>query len=451
MKITREEGSPREAVLNIELAPEDVDPYLDRAYRRVVSRVQIPGFRKGKAPRSILENFMGRDALLREALDFMVPESIEQATKSEGLDAFAQPDVELLELDPVSIKAVVPLAPEVDLGDYRSIRKRQEPVLVSEKQVDQVVEHLRDRSTPWEPAERPIRFGDLVTLDLEGTVEGKQVAKDEAVDFVPRQDNPSPLPGFSVHLEGMAQGEEKEFTLPIPQDDKDASLAGKECRFRVKVLEVKEKRLPELDDDFAKSVGEGYESLEDMRSKLRERLTAEAENSSRQSFQEALVEEVVTGAQVEMSPLLVEREVEHLLHEQERALKDRRMDMDAYLQQVGKSQDEIKDELRTQAQERLVRVLVLRELAAKEDIEVEPQEVDAEVEQMSSSSGDSGEALRRAFSSPNGRSSLSSAILRRKVLERLEEIVTQGDSSKEPSSGEDSPQESDEGGDAHDA
>ena len=447
MKISRDEASSREVVLNIELEPEDVEPYLDRAYQSVVKRVQIPGFRKGKATRPVLENFVGRDALLREALDFLVPDSLEKATKQEGIEEFAQPDIELTNLDPVCIKAVVPLIPEPDLGDFHNLRKQREPVLITEKQVDQVVDGIRDRATPWEPADRPVAFGDLVTLDLTGTVEGKEWVNDRAAEYIPRKDNPQPLPGFSIYLEGMSKDQEKEFTLPVPEDYQDTSLAGKECKFRLKMISLKEKHLPELDDDLAKSIGEGYESLSDMRTKIREGLTLNGERMSRQRFQETLLDEVVKGAQVEVSPILVEREIEHLLNDQEQALKDRRTDMDAYLQQVGKSKEEIIEEMRPHAQERLQHVLVLRGIAKKESIEVTPQDVDAEVAKMISATGESGKKLQRAFSSPNGRSSLSNSILRRRVLERLEEIATQEESSKEIQSDDiDSHESQDEGG-----
>ena len=436
MKVTKEETSPREVVLSVNLESADVEPYLDRAYKRVVNKVQVPGFRPGKAPRSVLENYVGRESLVRESLDNIVQESLEQAIKEEDLDSFGEPDVEVLDVDPPSFKAIVALEPTVDLGDFRSIRLEPESVEVTEDQVDKVTERMRYDAAPWEPVERAVKFGDQVTLDVDGFIEGTRVANDKGVEFIPTQDNPSPFPGFSVYLEGLEKDESKEFTLTAPEDYPDNSLAGKECRFNVKVLEIKEKVLADPDDEFAKGVGQGYESLEALRSAIMKDLTEHVEREAQHTFQGKSLEEVIKGAHVEVSQLTTRREIDHLLEERSRALKERRMDMDTYLQQVGKTLEEVREELRPAAEERLTRYLVIRRLTQEEGIEVTPQEIDGEVENLTAGSGESKENLRQAFSSENARSSLGDAILTRKVLERLAQIV-QGLADEEETSEED--------------
>ena len=430
MKITREDASLREVVLNIELESSDLEPFLDRSYRRVVNRVQIPGFRRGYAPRWLVENELGREALVRESLDSILQDSLDQAIKQEELNTFGQPDVELIEVDPFSFKAVVPLEPIVDLGDFRSLRLQPEPVEVTEEQVDKVIERLRFDAGPWEPVDRPVKFGDLVNLDVGAFIEGKQVGDDRGVDFIPNKDGTEPLPGFSVYLEGTGKDESKEFTLNVPEDHSDKTMAGKECRFSVKVLEIKEKSLPELDDEFAKGVGDGYESLEALHASVLEDLTTRIERSAQIAFQERSMEEVVKGASVELSDLTINREIDHLLEEQARAAQGRQTDVEAYLQDAGKSQEEVRDELRPRALERLTRFLVLRELAQQEGIEVSSEEIDSEVESLTSHSPEQRETLRQAFSSEGARSSISNAISARKVLERLAQIV-QGDAGEE--------------------
>ena len=422
MKITREESRPREVTLTIELEPQDMEPYLHRAYRRVVQRVNIPGFRRGKAPRSLVERYVGRQRLLQEALEFLVPETVDQAVKQEAVPAFDQPQVELEEVDPPRIKAVVPLTPEVDLGDYRGIRQQPEPVEVTEEEVDQALEQLRRDQAPWAPVERPVQFGDLVTLDVVGVVDGRQVTSDQGVEFVPTQNNPLPLPGFSVHLEGLGRGETKEFTLPVPQDYPDQSIAGKECRFTVTVHEVKAKQLPELDDTFAHSVGTGFESLEALREHLRSTLRADRERQARSRFRDHLLEAVVEGASVGLPEMVVEREVDHLLQEQQEALRERRLELEDYLRQVGKSPEELREELRPRAEARLKRSLVVRKLAELEGLAVTDAEVDQEIRELGSEQG--GQRLARAFDTPQGRRSLANVLLMRKVLARLEEIAT---------------------------
>ena len=423
MKVTKEETSPREVVLNVNLESADVEPYLDKAYKRVVNRVQVPGFRPGKAPRILLENYVGRESLVRESLDNIVQESLLQAIKEENLDSFGEPDVEVLDVDPPSFKAVVPLEPTVDLGSFRDIHLEPESVEVKEGEVDRVTERMRYDAAPWEPVKRPVKFGDQVTLDVDGSVEGMRVADDRGVEFVPTQDNPSPFPGFSVYLEGLEKDESKEFTLPVPEDYQDNNLAGKKCRFKVKVLEIKEKVLADLDDEFAKGVGQGYENLEALRSAILKDLTEHIEREAQHAFQGKSLEEVIKGASVEVSQLTTKREIDHLLEDRSRALKEHRMEMDAYLQQVGKTMEELREELRPAAEERLNRYLVIRRLAQEEGIEVTPQEIDGEVETLTAGPGESNEKLRQAFSSEDARSSLGDAILTRKVLERLALIV----------------------------
>ena len=426
MKITREETAPREVSLNIELEPSDLEPYLDRAYKRLVNRIQIPGFRPGKAPRFIVENHVGREALVRESLDLMAQESLDKAITEENLEIFGEPDVEVEGIDPPSFKAVVPLEPIVDLGPFRNLRLEPEPVEVTEEQVGGVIDQLRYDTTPWEPVNRPINFGDLVTLNVQGFIEGRRVTNDKGVDFIPNQDNSIPFPGFSVYLEGMEKAESKEFTLQIPEDYQDSTVAGKDCRFNVEVMEIKGKVLPELDDEFAKGVGDGYDSLEGLRASIRENLTNQVEKANQRAFQERVLEGLVQEASIEVSQLTTNREVDHMLEEQAQAIKGRRMDMDAYLRSVGKSREDLRDEIRPSAEGRLNRVLVLRKLAKEEGIEVSPEEIDAEVENLASASGESRESVMQALSSENARSSMGNSILTKKVLERLAQIVQGG-------------------------
>jgi len=209
MKVTNETSSPLEAILRIELEPEDIDPYLDKAYKRLVQRVQIPGFRKGKAPRSLVENLMGRDAFLREAIDEVVPDFIEKAATEENIEMFSHPNIDLLNLDPMSIKATIPLKPTVDLGDYKTIRKTREPVDVEDSKVTDVLEQMRYNATPWEPSSSPVAFDDLVTVDVNGTIEGTSIFNQTGYDFVPQEDNNYPIPGFSDQLIGLKKEEKK--------------------------------------------------------------------------------------------------------------------------------------------------------------------------------------------------------------------------------------------------
>jgi len=423
VKVTKESVTPTEVILSIEMDSEDEDRFIDRSYRRTVSRLQIPGFRRGKAPRSIVESYVGRTALLQEALEFMIPETLDQALKDEGLQAFAEPQVEHLEIEPVSFKAVVPLEPVVDLGDYRSIHVQREPVEITDTQVDEVIERLQRESAPWEPVDRPAQFGDLLNLDVKGTIEGEEVVNDQGVDYIPQENNVLPFPGFSTHLEGMTEGQEKDFTLSIPEDYPRPEYAGKECQFQVKVLSIKQKQLPELDDEFAKGVGEGYDSLEALRNHVKERLIEEAEAAANQELEEKSLQELLNKASIQASQMLYQRELEMMQEERERALRNQRLDMDTYLSFIGKTAEEFQEQMRPRAEERLTRYLVLRKLAQEEGIEVSPEEVQEEVDSLISSAGEAAAQLRRVLASENARENIRVSLLNRKVIKRLVEIV----------------------------
>ena len=422
MIVTREDTESRQVVLNVELEPSDIELHLQRVYRQLVNRVQIPGFRKGKAPRSVVETFLGRSAMVQEGIDSIVTSSLNQALERESLEPFGEPEIDSLELDPVSFKATVPLEPQVDLGDLQSLRLERDPIEITEEQVTEVLEQLQRSNGVWEPREGQVRFDDLVTLDVEGTIEGNRILQDQAVDFVPRQDSPVPFPGFSVYLEGMSAGEDKQFTLTVPEDYRESAVAGKECRFEVKVIEVKELRLPELDDELAKGVGEGYDTLAELQDDIQRRLYNDAVEAAQRDLQEKALQEVIDGAEVVYPSLTEQRELDRMVEDRAHALQEHRLQAEDYVAEAGKSDEEVRAELRPEAVQRLTRFLVLRQISLDQGIEVSEDDVEDEIDQMAGTS-ESQEAIRNAFSTDNARSAIRNAILSRKVQERLGEIA----------------------------
>ena len=440
MKVTRESVTPTEVTLNIVMDSEDEDPFVNRSYRRTVGRLQIPGFRKGKAPRSIVESYVGRTALVQEALEFMIPETLDKVLKEEDVQAFIEPQIEVTEIEPVSFTAVVPLEPQVDLGEFRSIRLQKEVPEIDDERVAEVLEQLRQEAAPWEPAERPVNFGDLLNLNVSGIIDGGQVVDDQAVDYVPQAENVLPFPGFAVYLEGMAEDEEKEFALTIPEDYPRSQYAGKECHFYVQVLSIKEKRLPDLDDEFAQGVGEGYDDLEALRQHMRQRLEEEAAAEANRRLEQESLEELVKVATVRASDMLYQREVDRMQQDRERSLQNQRIPMETYLGYLGQTAEEFREQLRPMAEDRLTRYLVLRKLAEEENVEVSSEEVEEEIDSLVSSAGDSEEAMRRALSSESAKENVQSSLTDRKVIQRLVQIFqgeeggSEGESQETPES-----------------
>ena len=431
MKVSRDNATPIELKLTVELEPEDENPFLERSYRRTVSRINIPGFRRGKAPRHIVESMIGRTALLQEALDFMVPETLDKVLTDEEVAAFAEPSIEITELEPVSFTATIPLEPTIDLGDYRSLRIGSEPVEIGDEQVDDVITRLQEEQAVWEPVERPAEYGDRLNLDVNGEIDGETVVDDQDVEYIPNEDNVLPFPGFAPNLVGLSEEEESEFTVTIPEDYPREQYAGKDVQFKVSVLSVKEKSLPELDDDFAQSLGQDFDDVDSLRESVRESLTNQAEAAARNELEQKSLEALCDAAVVNASAILYERELEAMQADRERMLRQQGLDLTTYLRFMGKSADEFLEELRPSAERRLVSGLVLRKLAEVEEIEVTDADIQSETDRLLEMSvteeaeQESLDNLREFLGSQSTRDNIRSSLHSRRVLERLTDI-TQG-------------------------
>jgi len=432
LNVTKDSVTTTEITLTIAMDTDDEEPFLNRSYKRVASRVRIPGFRPGKAPRSVIENHLGREALVHEALEFMIPESLDQVLKDEDIQAWMEPKLEVLGMEPVSYKAVVPLEPVVDLGEFQAIRLEREPVEVTDEQVNEVLESLRFEAAPWEPVERALAYGDLATMNVKGIIEEEEVIDDQGIDFIPQEDNNLPFPGFSTHLEGMLEGESKLFTLSVPDDYPQENYAGKECQFNVEVLSIKEKNLAELDDEFAKGVRDGFESLEALTDHVRQRLVDESEATETRRLEVSGLEELKKLAKIEASELVYERELDMMYEERARSLQNQQMSMELYLSYVGQTEEELREQMKPQAEERLNTMLMLRKLADVEEIEVGDEDVEVEITNLIESTGGNSDAsMMQALNTENARESIRSSLMNRKIMARLVEI-SQGEESASP-------------------
>ncbi len=449
LKITQDEIVDRQTLLHIELEDEDTAPYIDRGYRRLVQRVTIPGFRKGKAPRSVVENYFGRESLLRESLDQMVSEVTRRAIEEQELETAGRPSIELLELEPVTVEAKVALTPTVDLGPYKELRVPEEPVETSEEDVQERLEELRKGIAPWEPVERPLQLGDMVTLTALGTVDGQTMLDQKGSVIVAEPGSVVPLPGFAERLVGTEVGVEREFDLPVRDDHADTSLAGKTVHFTLTASDIKERNLPEMDDEFAKSVGDDYESLEALRDKVKEEVEEEASKAQTTQYREAALEELVKLVTVDLPPLLVEHEVEHMVDRRDQFVERLNIRKDDYLRYTGKTEDEIQEEMTEQATERLSRSYALATLAEQEGLEVSDEDIDAEVKRLAESGMDA--AAGHNLDSPEVRSSVRETLLVEKAINRLTAIAKDEVDGSSETDDQNEEEEPEEGGDRVDA
>ena len=416
MKVTQQEVVDCQTVLHIELEDQDLETYLDQGFKRVAPRTVIPGFRKGKAPRRIVEQFLGRESLLNEVLESMLPEVTEQAITGQELDASGMPQIELQNLAPLTLQATVPLAPEVHLGPYENIRIPDEPVDVTDEDIQKRLEELLQSQTSWEPVERPVRMGDMVTMKASGKVEGRTILDENDSVFFLDENNTRPFAGFSQHLVGLEKDEPYEFNLTVPEDFADGAIAGKDAEFSVTLSEIKERILPELDDEFAKGFGDGHESVAALREQVEEDLKSEFERETNLRYRDSVVNALLEGTTIELPPVLVEHEMDHMERDQARLLSRLNVRADDFLQSIGKTEEEMREEMRSKTVADLSRTFALSKVAELEGLEVADAEVEERVESVFSGSP---EQSQRPPNTDELKSSVRKMLLRDKSVDWL--------------------------------
>ncbi|MGB5925741.1 MAG: trigger factor [Dehalococcoidia bacterium] len=419
MKVSTENLENCRITLNIEAEASELDKSLDEAYHHLVKEVSVPGFRRGKAPRVILEQHIGKRALLEEALEHLVPQLYKQAIQSKDLEPIAEPELEITQTEPLIFKAIVSLKPEVKLGDYHGIRLDASPEIeVTDKEVAAAMEELRKEQGAWVPAERPAEVGDLVTINIRANVVGKPWLDHKDILYEMNKDSRSPVPGFASCLQDAERNKEKTFNLPIPDDYPIREMGGKEASFRVTISEIKEKQLPELNDELAK--GAGYGGLEDMKEKVAAHLRTKAEARNRLELEQKALDALLEMSDVNYPPILEDEEIDGFLKSEAQRLGFK--EIADYLKRAGKTEEEIRQELRPMAEKRLVQGLVLGKLAEDEKIEITASEVDNKMEEIINDAGDK-EKARQVFSLPQFKQSIEQSLHTQKTMERLLQIA----------------------------
>ena len=434
MKVTSEKVENRQAFLSIEMEPSEVEQSLEECYRQLVKKTNIPGFRKGKAPRMVLERYLSKERLMEEALGDLIPEACEKAIKEQKLEAIAQPHIKIAQTDPVVFKAVVPLRPIVKLGNYHGIQVAPQPAEASEDDADAVIERLRHQRAIWEPVERPADFNDMVVLDIESSIEDKPFINQKGAQYLVAQNSPFPISGFAEQLAGMKRDEEKEFQLQFPPDYPKSELVGKEASFKVRVTEIKQERLPELDDEFAKGIAPDFKTLNSLRKRISADLKLRVEDKARMDLEERVMEAAADTAQVEFPPVLAEMEIDRLLSQRIRRWQGGGDGLEEYLKSINKTEEEIREELRPLATKQTTWSLVLGEIAEKEKIKVNKPEIDTEIkETIKGVAEDKKGELNKLLNTPGSRRSIEQTLLTRKTIQRLMEIAKGSDMSNETS------------------
>jgi trigger factor len=425
LKVTVDKIENRLAYFKIEMEQTEVDEGLKKAYNRLVQKANIPGFRKGKAPRPILEQYLGKEALLEDAIEHMAPDAVEKAVKEQDFKPVYRPKIELEKMEPVTYKVELPLEPTMKLSDYKSIKMTQESVQLKEEDLNAAIERLRHQHAIWEPVDRQVNSRDTVNLDIESSVGNQPYINQKDAQFEVVKDSEFPLKGFAEELIGIKKGETKEFKLSFPQDYGRAELAGKEASFKITIKEIKQEKLLEVDAEFAKLVNPEFKTVDDLKTKIREGMQKAAEENAKKSFEQKVIDEVVKQAEVEYPAIMEEEEIDDMIRQQMRSWQMDEKGMEAYLESIKKTPEQLREEMRPVAVRNLKQSLILTEVARSENIKVEQTDIQNEVQEMTKDiAADRREKLIEFLNMPQTQVNVASSILTRKTREKLAEIAS---------------------------
>jgi trigger factor len=359
--------------IDASVEPEDVRRHLDRAATQLGRELRIPGFRKGKVPPQMVLQRVGREAVLEQALRDALPEWYERAVLEAGVSTIGDPKLDVSELpeegEPLELSIEIGVRPEAKLGDYRGVEVGRAEPDVPEDAIQAELERMREGFASLNPVEREAAEGDFLLIDYRGFVDGEQFEGGEGKDQLLELGSGSLVEGFEEALAGASAGDDREVEVKFPEDYRAEQLAGKDARFEVSVREVREKRLPELDDEFAIEASE-FDSVDALRADITEKLRSAAEQRSEEQFREAAVEAAVANAEVEIPDELVDARAEELYHRFEHRLSHQGIDPAMFAQMQGSSREELVENVKPEALASLRRESVLAAIADAETVEV---------------------------------------------------------------------------------
>ncbi len=418
MKVTAEKIDKHQVALAIEVPGEEVAKSFQKAYQRLANKVNIPGFRKGKAPRKILEMRLGADVLKEEAFEVLAGPAYQEALKQEKLEPVSRPEVEVGDLEdgqPLSFKVTVTVKPTPVLGEYKGLVVEKPVAEVTEAEVESSLNTMRDRQAQMVVVEdATIEKGDFAVIDFAGTIDGVPFSGGEGKGYPLEIGSGSFIPGFEEQLIGVKTGEKKVVSVSFPEDYHVKELAGKASEFAVTVHEVKRKQLPELNDDFAKEVG-SFETLEDLKADIKAKMLNAAEERAKNEYERAVVKKAVDNATLELPEVMIDDRAAKIVEDFAYNLESRGMKLDMYLQYTKKTLSELKDSYREIAAEQVKADLVMEEIAKEENLEVTEADINAELESLAAQYNMPVQDVRRTLVEHGNVDVLKGNLLRRKA------------------------------------
>ena len=389
------------AKLTIEVSPEELEGALQHAYLKNRKQITIPGFRKGKVPRQMIEKMYGPSFFYEDAVNELIPSAYEKAVDECELELVSRPEVSIVQIEkgkPFIFTAEVAVKPEVELGQYKGIEVEKQDTAATDEEVDKEIDKERESNSRSITVEdRPVQDGDMTVIDFEGFVDGTPFEGGKGTDYPLTIGSGAFIPGFEEQLIGAEIGKETEVNVSFPEDYHAKDLAGKPAVFKCTVKEIKVKELPELDDDFAQDVSD-FDTLEEYKADVRKKIEERKAASAKAKKEDAVIEKIIEGAKMEIPDAMVKTQAEQGVDEFAQRLQMQGMSIEQYLQYMGGSIDAMVEQYKPQALKRIQSRLVLEAVAAAENLEVSDEELEAEYSRMAEQYKMEVEKLKELFS-----------------------------------------------------
>ncbi len=420
MKVSTETTPEHQAIATVEVEDAEMQKALQRAAQHISRIRPIPGFRPGKAPYNMVERTFGKDILVEEAIEELSRSLYPQVLKEANLEPADQGRLEVVQKEPPILKYTIPLQPEVKLGDYMAIRKAPQPVEVTDEDVNKILERFQLNQSTMVPVTRSVQKGDVVTMDIKGGIPGEEPIDNKDVRVAIGDEEQPQLP-FEDQVIGMTAGETKEIAYTYSQEDESESVRGKTANYTVTVTDIKETQLPELNDDFVKTISQ-FETLDQFKGNIRQVLQRQKEREEEDRYADAVIDELVAQSEIKYPSTMVDREVEHQLEHTQEDVKRLGLTWDKYLELSNKTEDQVREEMRPAAEKNLKRILALNELVKVENPEVTRAEVDADIErrvQQTVASGGNANVARKSYNARDARQNIEFNIRMAKAIGKL--------------------------------
>lgn len=419
MNVTTEKIENHKVVLTIEVPAEELDKGIKAACKSLANRVNIPGFRKGKAPRRILEMNIGKEAILDEAFDRVAQKAFDEALKQENLDPVDRPQVDIVTLEEgkdVVFKATITLVPEVTLGEYKGLKVAKDAVEVKDEQVEEQVKNILNHHAKMVDAEEgaTVANDDFITLDFKGEVDGVAFAGGEGKDYPLQIGSHSFIDTFEDQLVGLKVGEEKDVNVTFPEEYHAKDLAGKAAVFHCKINSIKHKEMPELTDEFVKA-STSYESIEDMKAKLRENIEKNAQREADTKRRNEILKQATDNITVDIPEVMVENRVSNMIQELSVNLENQGMNLDAYLKYANMDMAKLREQYKESAAIAVKTDLMLDAVAKAEDIKVENADINAEIALLAATYGTTPQEVSKIIKKNHSIGNLVATVLHKKA------------------------------------